>query len=67
MLRPRNKQGKRMAVVITGAGLVATAYAREAIARGEEVVFIDPEPRADYLRFKLGERGWKLLRSTPLA
>lgn len=51
-----------MTVVITGAGLVATAYAREAIARGEQVVFIDPEPRADYLRFKLGERGWKLLR-----
>ena len=51
-----------MAVVVTGAGLVATAYAREAIARGEEVVFIDPEPRADYLRFKLGERGWRLLR-----
>jgi len=51
-----------MAVVITGAGLVATAYAREAIARGEEVVFIDPEPRADYLRFKLGDRGWRLLR-----
>lgn len=51
-----------MSVVVTGAGLVATAYAREAIARGEEVVFIDPEPREDYLRFKLGEKGWKLAR-----
>lgn len=51
-----------MTVVVTGAGLVATAYAREAIARGEDVVFVDPEPRADYLRFKLGDRGWKLLR-----
>ncbi len=51
-----------MSVVVTGAGLVATAYAREAIARGEEIVFIDPEPREDYLRFKLGEKGWKLAR-----
>lgn len=51
-----------MSVVVTGAGLVATAYAREAIARGEDIVFIDPEPREEYLRFKLGEKGWKLAR-----
>lgn len=51
-----------MSVVVTGAGLVATAYAREAIARGEEIVFVDPEPREDYLRFKLGEKGWRLAR-----
>ncbi|MFN3891637.1 MAG: NAD-dependent epimerase/dehydratase family protein [Beijerinckiaceae bacterium] len=51
-----------MNVVVTGAGLVATAYAREAIAKGCTVTFIDPEPRADYLRFKLGEKGWKLVR-----
>ena len=51
-----------MNVVITGAGLVATAYAREAIAKGANVIFVDPEPRADYLRFKLGEKGWKLVR-----
>jgi nucleoside-diphosphate-sugar epimerase len=51
-----------MNVVVTGAGLVATAYAREAIAKGCTVIFVDPEPRADYLRFKLGETGWKLVR-----
>lgn len=51
-----------MNVVVTGAGLVATAYAREAIANGCEVTFVDPEPREDYLRFKLGESGWRLLR-----
>ena len=51
-----------MNVVVTGAGLVATAYAREAIAKGCTVTFIDPEPRQDYLRFKLGDRGWNLVR-----
>jgi nucleoside-diphosphate-sugar epimerase len=51
-----------MNVVVTGAGLVATAYAREAIAKGSHVVFIDPEPRQDYLRFKLGDKGWTLVR-----
>jgi len=51
-----------MNVVVTGAGLVATAYAREAIAKGCKVVFIDPEPRQDYLRFKLGDEGWSLAR-----
>jgi UDP-glucose 4-epimerase len=51
-----------MNVVVTGAGLVATAYAREAIAKGCNIIFVDPEPRQDYLRFKLGEKGWKLVR-----
>ncbi|MGE3246745.1 MAG: NAD-dependent epimerase/dehydratase family protein [Beijerinckiaceae bacterium] len=50
-----------MAVLVTGAGLIGAGFAREAIARGEEVIFLDPEPRADYLRFKLGDSGWKLL------
>ncbi len=51
-----------MNVVVTGAGLVATAYAREAIAKNCTVTFIDPEPRQDYLRFKLGDKGWNLVR-----
>lgn len=51
-----------MNVVVTGAGLVATAYAREAIAKGCNIVFVDPEPREDYLRFKLGDKGWSLAR-----
>ena len=51
-----------MSVVVTGAGLVGAAFAREAIARGQDVVFIDPESREDYLRFKLGDKGWRLAR-----
>lgn len=50
-----------MAVLVTGAGLIGTGFAREAIARGEEVIFLDPEPRADYLRFKLGDKGYRLV------
>ncbi len=52
-----------MATLVTGAGLVGTAFAKEAIARGEKVVFVDPEPRAGFLRMKLGEKGYALLRS----
>jgi nucleoside-diphosphate-sugar epimerase len=51
-----------MTVLITGAGLVGTAFAQAAIARGDDVVFIDPEPRADYLRVRLGARDWRLER-----
>jgi nucleoside-diphosphate-sugar epimerase len=52
-----------MTVLVTGAGLVGAAFAREAIAAGERVIFIDPAPRADYLRFKLGAEGWSLVRA----
>lgn len=52
-----------MSILVTGAGLIGTAFAREAIARGEEVVFVDPEPRADYLKFRLGEKGWSWMRA----
>jgi nucleoside-diphosphate-sugar epimerase len=51
-----------MTVLVTGAGLVGTAFAQCAIARGDNVVFIDPEPRADYLSVRLGARGWQLER-----
>jgi UDP-glucose 4-epimerase len=51
-----------MATLVTGAGLVGTAFAREALARGESVVFLDPEPRADFLRKKLGDKGYALAR-----
>jgi UDP-glucose 4-epimerase len=53
--------GSDMGILVTGAGLVGTAFAREAIAAGEHVVFIDPAPRAPYLQFKLGGSGWTLL------
>ena len=42
-----------MTSLITGAGLVGTSYAREAIAQGDPVVFYDVRPDADYLRVKL--------------
>ncbi len=51
-----------MATLVTGAGLVGTAFGREALARGESVVFLDPEPRADFLRQKLGDKGYALAR-----
>ena len=35
-----------MTTIVTGAGLIGTAFAQNAIARGEKVVFIDLEPRA---------------------
>jgi NAD(P)-dependent dehydrogenase (short-subunit alcohol dehydrogenase family) len=43
-----------MTTLVTGAGLIGTAFAQSALARGEQVVFVDPEPRADFLRMKLG-------------
>ena len=51
-----------MTTVVTGAGLIGTAYAQNAIARGEKVVFVDPEPRADFLKLKLGDKGYALAR-----
>ena len=51
-----------MATLVTGAGLVGTAFAREALARGESIVFLDPEPRAEFLRKKLGDKGYALAR-----
>ena len=51
-----------MTTLVTGAGLIGTAFAREALARGEAVVFVDPEPRADYLRLRLGDKGYTAVR-----
>ena len=51
-----------MTTLVTGAGLIGTAFARHAIARGEKVVFFDPEPRADFLEFKLGKEGYAFAR-----
>src|SRR5262249_6953395 len=39
-----------------------TSFAQNAIARGEAVVFVDPEPRTDFLRMKLGDKGYTLAR-----
>jgi UDP-glucose 4-epimerase len=51
-----------MTTVVTGAGLIGTAFAQNALARGEAVVFVDPEPRTDFLRLKLGDEGYSLVR-----
>jgi UDP-glucose 4-epimerase len=40
--------------MITGAGLIGTSFAQEAVRRGEKVVFVDPIPREDFIRAKLG-------------
>ncbi len=51
-----------MTTLVTGAGLLGTSFAEAAKARGETVVFFDPEPRADFLRLKLGDGGHRLIR-----
>lgn len=51
-----------MTTLVTGAGLIGTAFARHAKKRGEEIVFFDPEPRESFLRFKLGDSGYKFAR-----
>ena len=51
-----------MTTLVTGAGLLGTSFAQAAGARGETVVFFDPEPRKDFLTLKLGEGGYRLVR-----
>jgi nucleoside-diphosphate-sugar epimerase len=55
-------EAKTMTTLVTGAGLIGTEFARCALARGEAIVFVDPEPRADFLRMKLGADGYELAR-----
>ena len=50
-----------MTTLITGAGLVGTAYAQEAVRRGEKVVFVDPIPHEDYVRARLGNADFTYL------
>ena len=52
-----------MTTLVTGAGLIGTAFAQVALGRGEKIVFLDPEPRVDFLKRKLGDRGYSLLRA----
>lgn len=44
-----------MTTLITGIGLVGTAFAKCALERGEGLVFYDFQPRGDYLTRKLGK------------
>ena len=50
-----------MTTLITGAGLVGTSYAQQAVRRGEKVVFVDPIPREDFIRSKLGNADFTYL------
>jgi len=50
-----------MTTMITGAGLVGTSFAQEAVRRGEKVVFVDPLPREDFIRAKLGNADFTYL------
>ena len=50
-----------MTTLITGAGLVGTSYAQQAVRRGEKVVFVDPIPREDFIRRKLGNADFTYL------
>lgn len=51
-----------MTTLITGAGLIGTAFAQCALARNEPVVFFDPEPREDFIAKKLGVDDTPLVR-----
>ena len=51
-----------MSVLVTGAGLVGTSFAREAIKRDEKIVFFDPEPRRSFIDFKCGAGKAELVR-----
>ena len=50
-----------MTTLITGAGLVGTSFAQHAVRRGEKVVFVDPIPREDFIRAKLGNADFTYL------
>ena len=46
-----------MTTLVTGIGLVGTAFAQVALQRGERLVFFDFQPRGEFLRRKLGNAG----------
>jgi nucleoside-diphosphate-sugar epimerase len=50
-----------MTTLVTGAGLVGTAFGQWARQRGERLVYLDPEPRREFLARKLGPEGWSLV------
>jgi nucleoside-diphosphate-sugar epimerase len=50
-----------MTTLITGAGLIGASFARHAAERDEAVIFLDPFPRADYLKSMLGDSGYEVV------
>ena len=53
--------GTKMTTLVTGAGLIGTAFATEAAKRGEKVVFLDPLPRADYVAARVGDIDYEMI------
>jgi len=51
-----------MSTLITGVGLVGTAFAQKALERGEKIVFYDMAPKLDFLERKLGKADVVVLR-----
>ncbi len=51
-----------MGTLVTGAGLLGASFAQVAKARGERIVFFDLEPRTEFLKLKLGEGGFQIVR-----
>ncbi|MDP6174445.1 MAG: NAD-dependent epimerase/dehydratase family protein [Rhodospirillales bacterium] len=51
-----------MTTLVTGAGLIGASFARQAAKRDEKVIFLDPIPRAEYLKSMLGDGGWELVQ-----
>lgn len=50
-----------MTTLVTGAGLVGVYFAREAIKRGEKLLFLDPFPRSDFLAMHLGDAAYEVI------
>ncbi len=50
-----------MTTLITGAGLIGASFARRAAERDEPVIFLDPFPRAEYLKSMLGDGGYEVI------
>lgn len=55
-----------MATLITGSGLIGASFGQFAAARGERLVFVDFQPRDDYLKQKLGDADFVSLQGDVL-
>ena len=55
-----------MATLITGSGLIGASFGQVAAARGERLVFVDFQPRDDFLKQKLGSADYVSLQGDVL-
>jgi len=55
-----------MATLITGSGLIGASFGQYAAERGERLVFVDFQPRDDYLKQKLGSADYVSLQGDVL-